>query len=70
MWVDRKYKELQIQGLKVSSLSEVANVKYEYLLIAVEHLAFAREIREELISCGIPKECILWNGIKITEFLD
>ena len=70
MWVDKRHEELQKESVRVFPISAIKEVEYDYILIAVEQLEFANQIRKELIQYGIPKNFIMWNGINSIELVE
>ena len=67
MWADRNFIELQKQGKDISDLQSIENAEFDYLLIAVKSIELAQEIRNDLISKGVPKNKIIWSGVKSVE---
>lgn len=60
LWVDKNYNHLLIDD-KIMSPTEINKTEYDYVLIAVENMALALEIKEELIQIGIPTNKIVWG---------
>lgn len=67
VWTDRNFTELQKQGKDISDPKCIEHIEFDYLLIAVKSMELAQEIRNDIIKRGIPKEKIIWSGIKSVE---
>lgn len=64
-WVDKNYVRLREQGKQVCGIDEIQHLNYDYIVIAIQSAGIAREIKKELIGCGVMEEKILWSGVNI-----
>lgn len=64
-WVDRNYKKYQEDGLNVVSPTEITNLKFEYVIIAVCDEKMAGSIKNDMIDMGVSPTAILWNRTKL-----
>ena len=60
--VDKKAKELCTPDFPVKTIEELTNMDFDAILIAVINEKAAKEIKAALISMGIGKEKIRWQG--------
>lgn len=61
-WADKNAENYQEKGYPIMFLSEIAKLKYDYVIIAVKQLVMMEEIERELIEAGIPKNKIMWKA--------
>ena len=59
-WVDRDYKSYQDSGLDVSSVDNIIETKFDYIVIAILNEKIAGDISNELLEKGIAKDKILF----------
>lgn len=66
-WVDQNHSSYQFEYRKVESVENLANLEFDYLIIAVAKRLIAEEIMSELISMGVCKQKILCEvlGVQI-----
>jgi glycosyltransferase involved in cell wall biosynthesis len=66
IWVDKQYLNYQAQGLDVHSISEIKEMDYSSIMVAVYEKELFESIREELIAAGIKRDRIVWfkNSMK------
>lgn len=64
LWMDKKADFYQKQGLAVCDCSFLFDVDYNFILIAVLKESVSLEIRNELISLGIPNDKIIWAKVE------
>lgn len=62
MWVDKNYRQLCKQGKNISGVEAVAEIDYDYIIIAVKMAELAKEVKGELLNMGVEEEKIVWNG--------
>ena len=43
-------------------VEELINMKYDYILVAIESEELAKIISKNLISMGVSADCILWDA--------
>ena len=66
-WTDKNVQDYQKKGYPVMWLSEITELRYDYMVIAVKELTVMEQIKRELIEAGIPEEKIVWKvPVKIT----
>lgn len=61
VWVDKQYEDCQRAGLPVDDISRMDTVSYDAILIAVNNVGLAEQIRLELIARGIDEEKIVYG---------
>ena len=61
-WVDKQYDKYKNQEFPVIPVEELINMKYDYILVAIESEELARIISENLVSMGVMADCILWQA--------
>lgn len=66
-WVDKNYFKFD-KKLKIVGPEEINDAEYDYIIIAVQVAAVAKEIRDDLCSYGIPSEKIIWKATKTQTF--
>lgn len=64
-WVDRNYEQYRKYGLNVISPTEIKNLKFEYIIIAVCDEKIALNIKNYMIDMGISPAVVLWNRTKL-----
>lgn len=67
IWVDVNYLNMK-EEFDVKPISELKNVEFDYVIIAVLYETVADEIKNNLINMGIPKEKILWEEPVFIEY--
>lgn len=61
LWADKKAEDYQKQGfVNIHCISDIKNVEYDQIVIAVMAKELADEIRTELVGYGFNEEQILW----------
>lgn len=68
LWVDKNYANLD-KNMGVRNPDDIKNVTFDYIIIAVQTVGMAREIKDELISNGIPKDKIIWKTAMARSFI-
>lgn len=63
LWVDKNNSHLSI-GDKIKSPTKINTINYDYVLIAVENIELALEIKRELVQIGVPATKIVWSESK------
>lgn len=58
LWVDKDTTRYALPGYKISSIDEISNVEYDYIVVAVQRADIVREIKESLMDREIPEEKI------------
>lgn len=58
-WVDSIPEKYLHKGFPVKSKSEISNIEFDYIIICIWDRNIANEVKEELISIGIPQDKIL-----------
>ena len=58
-WVDKNYKDI---GFPIQSTSDLNDIPYEYIIIAVEHDRYINEICATLSEMGVDSEKMLWGA--------
>lgn len=69
LWVDKNYTQYT-SNLKISNPNEIKNTTYDFIIIAVQAVGLADEIRRELLSLGVSEEKIIWKTMYTKCFLD
>lgn len=63
LWADKNYEKIRsTKYLPVSPPSEIQDIEYDYLVIAVEKKNMADAIKKELLPLGVPEEKIVWKN--------
>jgi len=65
LWVDKNYGQLPVSGLPVKRVSEISEVEYDHVVIAVESEHVATEIKGVLKGMGIPEKKMVWQDPKV-----
>lgn len=60
-WVDERYKNL---GFPIQSPEVMKDIIFDYIIIAVDHNKFLKEIEQKLSNFGIAKEKMIWEAPK------
>lgn len=61
LWADKKAEEYQKQGLEnIHCISDIEDMEYDQIVIAVMAKELADAIRTELMGCGFKEEQIVW----------
>lgn len=60
-WVDKDYKKMREVGIKVDSTEMIAELEFDYLIIAVESVDLYQIILNDLIDKGVERDKILWK---------
>ena len=60
-WVDAKYDSEKLKGLGVESIDVITKRQYDYLVIAIESVDIANQIREMLVEMGVDDSKIIQN---------
>lgn len=61
LWVDRNCNRVY-EGMEIKSISEINNVAFDYVVIALDNEQMAKSVREDLIRCGVKDEKIVWEN--------
>ena len=67
LWADRNFAMFQKRGKDIADPEKIGTVDFDYLLIAVKSIELAQQIRDDLLNKGIPKQKMIWSGIKSVE---
>lgn len=60
-WVDAKYDSEKLKGLGVENIDVIMERQYDYVVIAIESLDIANQIREMLVEMGVDDSKIIQN---------
>ena len=60
LWVDRNWAKMN-RELGVKPVEEIVNVKFDFLIIAVENEKTANEIKEALLKMQLSANKLVWN---------
>lgn len=60
LWVDKNWEKMDTE-LGVKAIDEIANVEFDFLIIAVENEKIVNEIKGNLFAMHIPESKIIWN---------
>ena len=69
LWVDKNYQKFD-KELNISSPKELEKADYDYVVIAVHTPGLAREIKNELVSFGVSKDAIIWEGNEVLKLIN
>ncbi len=61
LWVDKDYKRLSKAGLNVLSPEAIKSYEYDYIVLAIDDVVTAKEIKRDILSCGVEKNKIIWK---------
>lgn len=61
LWVDQNWEKYQDRFAHVVSPERIAEVEYDYVIIAISKPEIVAEIREELRAKGVPESKMLWE---------
>lgn len=67
LWADKNYCKYD-KTLRIVSPEEIANVEYDYIVIAVQIAGMAEVIKKELLAQGVLEEKIVWKATKTQSF--
>ena len=68
LWIDQNKKRYVIPGYSINSIKDIANVEYDYVVIAIQNVNVVKEVKHSLIQEGIMKNKIAVMDAKmITE---
>ncbi|RHB38838.1 glycosyltransferase [Enterocloster aldenensis] len=71
LWVDQKYKELNMNNYKISDVDMISNTEFDQILVAVKHESLAKKIVDDLCEkYSVPRNCITWKQPKEIYILD
>ena len=59
-WVDRNWKAKRDEGLLVSPLDAIDDLKYDAVFIAMADEDIVKQVKIDLINMGIDKEKLIW----------
>ena len=59
--IDQNYKELAMSGLPVYPLDQIRNIEYDKILISIANEEVVKEVKRNLINCGVRQNDILWE---------
>ena len=59
-WVDKGYQRKELRQMGVVGMEALQTQKYDYVVLAVSMAEMAAEITEQLISCGVDREKIIF----------
>ncbi len=60
-WVDAKFDSEKLKGFGVESINVITKRQYDYLVIAIESMDLANQIRETLVAMGVDNSKIIQN---------
>ena len=64
-WIDKNKSGEVYLGQKLEAVSEINNLKFDYVLIAINDVEISNEVKHQLINLGVSMECIVqWNVIR------
>lgn len=61
LWVDKNAVSYQKKNYPVASLDKIAEIEYDFIVIAVKDASIMKQIYRELLEAGILAERILWK---------
>lgn len=64
--VDKNYKNIKMDGVDLMGIDAVKNLDYDYIVIAMMDNRYNEEIIEELVSCGVEKDKIIFTGRRVS----
>ena len=67
LWVDKNNHSLSNERI-VDAPEKIKEIVFDYILIAVQSPALAKEIKAELVLEGIDSKKIMWVGTNIQTF--
>lgn len=62
IWVDNNFEEHQKEYLPVYPIECMKNADYDYVVIAIQKKEIAEQVEQTLISKGVLRKKIVWNG--------
>lgn len=62
-WVDKNYRNFD-KNFNIVEPEKIGVIDYDFVIIAVQTPGLAREIKNELIDFGVPREKIVWESTK------
>lgn len=68
LWVDKNHKKLDMKW-NIAAPEKIKETEYDYIIIAVQTSGLAREIKDELMILGVPKNKIVWENDKIQRLI-
>ena len=60
-WVDKNYGKYQEKEMDVRSVEYIQEIKFDYILVAVNKQVVFEEIKKELTDMGIAEDVIIWG---------
>ena len=60
-WVDSNWMNVSLSYTNVVAPEKVLDIKYDFILIAVENQSICAEIKEKLIAMGVETQRIIWE---------
>lgn len=69
LWVDKNYRNFD-KNLRISNPKEISRYEYDYVVLAVQAVTLADEIKQELIENGVPEKKIVWVATNTQRFLE
>lgn len=68
LWVDREYRNIHIPGYCIENPEKIRNVKYDYIVIAIDIRETAVKVKECLKKYGASDRQIVWHSIRRDSF--
>ena len=69
LWVDKNYRNFD-KNLRITDPKEISQYEYDYVVLAVQAVTLADEIKRELIENGVPEKKIVWVATNTQRFLE
>lgn len=61
LWVDKSWNTFQEKGFTVENPRKIADIEYDWIILAVKDSEVAGSIRTELCELGVPEQKIIWQ---------
>lgn len=61
LWVDKSWKSFQEKGFIVENPQKIADIEYDWIILAVKDSEVAGSIKAELCELGAPEQKIIWQ---------
>ena len=69
LWVDKKWETIDSTEIPVVGVSQIYDVDYDYIVIAVKNKSLMLEIKNELLGMGVELHKILWKDVDDIYFI-
>lgn len=64
LWIDRNWEDMGGR-LHVEAVEKIANIEYDYVVIAIDSETTANKIRDNLIQMKVPESKIVWDKYRM-----